>query len=134
MSTHASDDDDLDPELTRFDLVREGARPDGVEIVHCAPRFPVPCTPRERRIERTIALLFLVSGLAGLGFVVAYIWLPFSYEAGANLHKWYTPILGFSLGVMLLAIGMAIVTWAKKLLPEEISVQSRHDQEVNESE
>ena len=29
-----------DPSLTRFDLVREGARRDGVEIVHYAPRFP----------------------------------------------------------------------------------------------
>ena len=33
--------DHTDPELTRFDLVREGARRDGVEILHYAPRFPV---------------------------------------------------------------------------------------------
>ena len=30
--------------MTRFDLVREGARRDGVEIVHYEPRFPVPGT------------------------------------------------------------------------------------------
>ena len=39
---HASEFDLDDPDLTRFDLVREGARRDGVEIVHYAPRFPVP--------------------------------------------------------------------------------------------
>ena len=56
MSAHVQDEDyDVDdPALTRFDLVKEGARRDGVEIVHYAPRFPVPGTrrrglPRVRR-------------------------------------------------------------------------------------
>jgi ubiquinol-cytochrome c reductase iron-sulfur subunit len=132
MSTHGAPTEgaDLDnPELTRFDLVREGARRDGVEIVHYAPRFPVPGTKREKRIERTIALMFLVSGLAATGFVAAYIWWPYTYRQGANLNKWYTPVLGICLGLMLLSIGMAIITWQKKLMPEEISVQSRHDQD-----
>src|SRR6266545_4982518 len=53
--------DVYDPRLSRFELVREGARRDGVEIVHYAPRFPVPGTRAERRIERTIALLFLLA-------------------------------------------------------------------------
>ena len=43
---------DVDAELTRFDLVREGARRDGIEIVHYAPRFPVRGTRAERRLER----------------------------------------------------------------------------------
>ena len=49
--------------MTRFDLVREGARRDGVEIVHYQPRFPVPGTRAERRVERVIGLLFTISGL-----------------------------------------------------------------------
>src|SRR6266511_3154162 len=57
--------DVYDPRLSRFELVREGARRDGVEIVHYAPRFPVPGTRAERRIERTIALLFLIAVTAG---------------------------------------------------------------------
>ncbi|OLB79541.1 MAG: (2Fe-2S)-binding protein [Actinobacteria bacterium 13_2_20CM_2_71_6] len=137
MSAHESSPDDMDldnPELTRFDLVREGARRDGVEIVHYAPQFPVPGTRREKRIERTIAGLFGLTALAAVGFVVAYIALPYSYKQGANLNKWYTPVLGFCLGLMLLCIGLAIITWAKKLLPEEIAVQSRHDQEPNAAE
>jgi ubiquinol-cytochrome c reductase iron-sulfur subunit len=134
MSTHGTSDVDLDPELTQFDLVREGARRGGVEIVHYVPNFPVPGTKREKRVERTIAGLFLLAGAAATGFVVAYVAWPYSYEPGANLHKWYTPVLGFTLGLTLLFIGLAIVAWGKKLLPEEIAVQSRHDQESDETE
>ncbi len=115
-----------DPRLTRFDLVREGARRDGVEILHYAPRFPVPGTKAERRVERSIALLFLISGAAATAFVVAYIWWPWKYQPGSHLDKWYTPVLGLTLGGALLALGLAIVAWAKKLLPEEVSVQERH--------
>jgi ubiquinol-cytochrome c reductase iron-sulfur subunit len=137
MSTHGAPNDEFDPddpELTRFDLVREGARRDGVEIVHYAPKFPVPGTKREKRVERAIAGLFMLTAIAALGFVVAYIWWPFTYKSGANLNKLYTPVLGVCLGLMLLGIGMAIITWAKKLLPDEISVQDRHDQEPNQAE
>src|SRR5690242_5730478 len=133
MSMHGADPE-LDPELTGFDLIREGARRDGVEIVHYAPKFPVPGTKVERRVERTIAFLFTLAGLFGVAFAVAYIWLPAGYEQGANLAKWYTPILGLCLAAMLACLGLAIITWVKKLLPDEISVQTRHDQEPNPAE
>ncbi len=131
MSTDTETKVDVDDaQLTRFDLVREGARRDGVEIVHYAPRFPVRGTRAERRIERAIAMMFMLSGLAGTVFVVAYIWWPWEYESGAApdvLSKLYTPVLGASLGLALLFLGLGIITWAKKLLPEEVSVQDRHD-------
>src|SRR5947208_1309487 len=116
MSAQTTDFDPADPELTRFDLVREGARRDGVTIVHYRPRFPEPGTKLEKRVERSIAFLFFLTFLSGLGFVAAYIWWPYSYEEGPTLSKLYTPVLGFCLGVMLLTIGMAIIMWAKKLL------------------
>jgi len=133
MSTHEPGAD-LDPGMTGFDLVREGARRDGVEIVHYAPKFPVPGTRRERRIERTIASMFLLAGAAATAFVVIYIVLPVGYSPGYNSHKWMTPLLGLTLGLTLLGIGMAIITWQKKLFPDEIAVQSRHDQIPNEAE
>src|SRR2546423_8823084 len=89
--------DPNDPALTKFDLVKEGARRDGVQIVHYAPRFPVAGTRAERRIERTIAFQFFLTFLGGLGFVVTYIWWPWRYEYGAApqvLSKLYTPLLG----------------------------------------
>ena len=83
-SAQADDDFDVDdPSLQRFDLVREGARRDGVEIVHYAPRFPAGRkTKGEKRIERSIALLLVLSGALGFGMVVAYIWWPFEYQRG----------------------------------------------------
>jgi ubiquinol-cytochrome c reductase iron-sulfur subunit len=135
MSTQTADSgtaagaQQFDPDdrtLSRFDLVREGARRDGVEIVHYAPRFPVPGTNAERRVERTITWLFGLAGLAGLAFVVIYIVTPVGYRQGSNMHKWATPLMGATLGLSLLCLGLAIVTYAKKLLPEEVSVQDRH--------
>lgn len=114
-------------QTTDFELVREGARRDGVEIVHYAPRFAVPGTKPEKRVERSIALLLTCSGLLAVGFVVAYIWWPWTYQPGPTDSKLYTPLLGLGLGGALLLLGLAIVVWAKKLLPEEISVQERHD-------
>jgi quinol---cytochrome c reductase iron-sulfur subunit len=112
---------------TRFDLVREGARRDGVEIVRYAPRFPVRGTRVERRVERRIALMLTLSGLLAFGFVAAYIWWPDGYQPGWNQAKWFTPLLGLTLGGCLLMFGFAIITWGKRLLPEEIAVQERHD-------
>ena len=122
-----SDFDVDDATLTRFDLIREGARRDGVEIVHYAPKFPVRGTKAEKRVERTVALLLVLSGLFAFGFVVAYIWWPALYEVGMNEAKFFTPLLGLTLGGSLLFLGAAMITWQKKLMPSEISVQDRHD-------
>ncbi len=117
-----------DARNTRFDLVREGLRRDGMEVVHYAPAFPPGKKTRvEKRIERSIALLFVLSGLLALAFVVAYIWWPFRYEVGSVPSKAYTPILALTLGGSLVVMGFAIIVWAKKLLPHEIVVQDRHD-------
>lgn len=115
-----------DPALSRFDLVREGARRDGVEIVHYAPRFPVPGSRAERRVVRTIAFLFLITFVAGLAFAVAYVAWPWSYKPGTNINKLYTPVLGITLGIALLGIALGVMTWSKKLLPEEVAIQERH--------
>jgi ubiquinol-cytochrome c reductase iron-sulfur subunit len=98
-----------------------------VEIVHYAPRFPVPGTKVEKRMVRSIALLLTISGLLAFGFVAAYIWWPWKYESGMVESKFFTPILGATLGGSLFVFGMAIILWAKKLLPDEIAVQDRHD-------
>jgi ubiquinol-cytochrome c reductase iron-sulfur subunit len=126
-TAEARDFDSEDPSLTRFDLVREGARRDGVEIVHYEPQFAVRGTKLEKRIERSIAFLLTLSGLFGVAFVVAYIWWPSRYSQGPTASKLYTPLLGLFLGGALLLLGFAIITWAKKLMPNEVAVQERHD-------
>ncbi|HET8661219.1 MAG TPA: Rieske 2Fe-2S domain-containing protein [Micromonosporaceae bacterium] len=115
-----------DPATARFELVREGARQDGVEIVHYEPRFPVPGTRAERRVERTIAFFFLLTALAATAFLAVFIWWPWQYESGSNLSKLYTPLLGLTLGITLAGLGIGVVIWGKKLLPHEVAVEKRH--------
>ncbi len=117
-----------DPRLSRFDIVKEGARRDEIEIVTYESQFPGQNSKAEKRVVRSIALLFLMSGFFALVFMVAYIWWPWRYELGNNANDYYTPILGISLALSLLSLGFAILSWAKKLLPHEVSIQTRHDQ------
>jgi ubiquinol-cytochrome c reductase iron-sulfur subunit len=126
---HAAEDDlDLDdPRLSRWDIVQEGARLDGVEIVHYEPPFPVPGTRAERRIERIVMLLFLLTGLAATAFVLVYILWPWEYERGATASKLYTPLLGLTLALTFFGVGFGIMTWGKKLIPHEVSIQDRHE-------
>nr|WP_030504372.1 Rieske 2Fe-2S domain-containing protein [Micromonospora purpureochromogenes] len=116
-----------DPRLSRFDIVVEGARRDDIEIVHYEPQV-VAGSNNERRLTRTVAALFLLAGAAGTAFLVIYIWWPWKYGAGRGPDKFYTPLLGVTLGLALLGIGFGVLTWGKKLLPKEVSVQDRHDQ------
>ncbi|SCG47855.1 cytochrome bc1 complex Rieske iron-sulfur subunit [Micromonospora coxensis] len=134
MSTHTEHQapqgreplDVLDPRVSRFDIVQEGARRDDIEIVHYEPQV-VPGSKAERRLTRTVASMFLLTGLAATAFLVVYIWWPWQWEPGRGGDKLYTPLLGLTLGLALLGIGFGILTWGKKLLPKEVSIQDRHD-------
>ncbi|SCL16375.1 menaquinol-cytochrome c reductase iron-sulfur subunit precursor [Micromonospora nigra] len=114
------------PGVTQFDIVREGARRDDIEIVHYEPQV-VPGSKAERRLTRVVAAFFLLTGLAATAFLVVYIWWPWEYSAGRGGDEFYTPLLGLTLGVALLGIGFGILTWGKKLLPKEVSIQDRHE-------
>jgi ubiquinol-cytochrome c reductase iron-sulfur subunit len=116
-----------DPRLSRFDILKEGARRDEIEIVTYESQFHGHNSKAERRVVRNIAFLFLLSGFAALVFLVAYIWWPWRFELGNSVNDYYTPVLGISLGISLLSLGYAILAWAKKLLPHEVSIQQRHD-------
>ena len=138
MSTHTTSDrpeaepfDIDDPRLSRYEVMREGARRDDIEIVHYEPQFPVSGTKAERRMVRIVASMFLLTGVAATAFLIIYIWWPWQYEAGATASKAYTPLLGLTLGLTLLGIGFGILTWGKKLLPKEVAIQDRHEGEVN---
>ncbi|MEV6694038.1 Rieske 2Fe-2S domain-containing protein [Micromonospora sp. NPDC051196] len=131
MSTHTAHPgheqvDVNDPRLSQFDIVREGARRDDIEIVHYEPQV-TPGSKAERRLVRTVAAMFLLTGLAATAFLVVYIWWPWEYEMGRGGDKLYTPLLGLTLGVALLGLGFGILTWGKKLLPKEVSIQDRHE-------
>jgi ubiquinol-cytochrome c reductase iron-sulfur subunit len=115
--------------LTNEQVLKEGLRRDDIEIVHYESQFPVPGTKAERRMERIVAFMFLLSGVGALAFVGIYIWGPFKpvYTFGSDKYDWYTPLLGATLGLSLLGLGMGILIYGKKLLPHEIAIQDRHD-------
>src|SRR5688572_1321626 len=85
---------------TRFEVVREGAREkDGVEIVHYEPQYE-PGSPAEKRMTRIVSLMFMLSGLTAILFVLAYVWWPFTdwpsvdgwaYQPGNTASKGFTP-------------------------------------------
>ncbi|HLV57729.1 MAG TPA: Rieske 2Fe-2S domain-containing protein [Natronosporangium sp.] len=104
----------------QFELVREGALRDGIEIVHYEPRFPAGSRV-ERRLVRTLAALFLLGGVFGAAFVAVYVFWPDPHD------QWYTPLLGITLGASLFLLGAAVIAWAKKLLPHEVAIEQRHD-------
>jgi ubiquinol-cytochrome c reductase iron-sulfur subunit len=69
---------------------------------------------RERRAERVIAVLFLVTALAGIALFVLYL-------LGGQ-----TQLEGIGLAIALGTLGIGIVWWARELLPAEEMVEPRH--------
>jgi ubiquinol-cytochrome c reductase iron-sulfur subunit len=106
-----------------------GAAYDGVYIEHRRQRFPVPGTQAEKRAERLVASCFMVGFLGVVGFIVAFIAVPYHFHLvgeGSQTFQYYTPLLGACLGLALFGIGIGAVLWAKLLMPEEEAVQDRH--------
>jgi ubiquinol-cytochrome c reductase iron-sulfur subunit len=128
-------------EMDRDQLVKLGTALDGVEIVEYPKPWPVKGTRAEKRAERSVALWFLISGLAGLAFVVSLIWWPWRYQNANNenahfLYSLYTPLLGVTLGITVLGFGIGILLYTKKFVPSEVAVQQRGDggsQEVDKA-
>jgi ubiquinol-cytochrome c reductase iron-sulfur subunit len=120
------DPDELS-ELPVAERARIAAEIDGVHIVHRQERFPVPGTKAERRAERAVAFCFLLTFFGAVAFTVVYVAVPWRYELGNSSYAWFTPLLGLTMGIALLGIGVGAVLWAKWLMPEEEVVQDRHE-------
>jgi ubiquinol-cytochrome c reductase iron-sulfur subunit len=118
-------------DMTPEQLATLAAELDDVVVVRNTPRFPVEGTRAEKRAERAVARWFLLSALAALVFVLAYIFWPFEYVApgkpGHLMYSLYTPIIGVSFGVAVLTLGVGLIAYVKRFFPDEVSVQQRHD-------
>jgi ubiquinol-cytochrome c reductase iron-sulfur subunit len=112
------------------EAMRAGGVADGVHILHREERFPVRGTTAEKRAERGVAAMFLLSALGGLVFIVGFIALPYYWHMPGTPQnfRFYTPVLGIGAGVMLLFMGIGMVLWARWLMPHEEVVQDRHDE------
>jgi ubiquinol-cytochrome c reductase iron-sulfur subunit len=84
-----------------------------------------------RRAERQVATLFSVSMLATVVFLVAYFAIDqktYKFIPGIGLASLSNIVLGVSLGVSLLCIGVGAVHWAKTLMPDTEVAEDRHPQ------
>ena len=84
-----------------------------------------------RRAEKQVATLFALSMLATMLFIVAYFAIPndlFTFVPDIGETALYNVVLGVTLGVTLLCIGVGAVHWAKTLMPDEEIVEERHPQ------
>ena len=83
----------------------------------------------EKRAERQVAILFLISALGTLLFIYAYyfvaddvfVFLP--VLGSTNAHQL---LLGLGLAIALFFIGAAAIHWAKTLMPDEEVIAMRH--------
>jgi ubiquinol-cytochrome c reductase iron-sulfur subunit len=119
-------------EMSRDDLVKLGGKLDGVELVEYPDPWPVKGTRAEKRAERLVAFWFVLSALAGLAFLGVFIFWPAKYEAPRfdgvfQAYYWYTPLLGATLGLAILGVGVGVLLYVRKFIPHELAVQDRHD-------
>jgi ubiquinol-cytochrome c reductase iron-sulfur subunit len=117
--------------MSREQLVELGGKLDGVETVFIEDRWPVPDTKAEKRAERTVAYWLLLGGFAGLALLLIFLFWPWEYKPLGSQGEWLyslaTPLYGLTFGLSILAIGIGAVLFQKKFIPEEISIQERHD-------
>jgi ubiquinol-cytochrome c reductase iron-sulfur subunit len=123
-------------QMTPEEQMIAAAEVDGVHIVHRRDRFPIRGTRAEKRAERAVSMFFVLAALAGVAFVVCFIAVPFHWKLPGQSQnfKYYTPLLGGLLGLMLAAMGFGAVLWAKWLMPEEEVEQDRHDEPSTEED
>jgi ubiquinol-cytochrome c reductase iron-sulfur subunit len=83
-----------------------------------------PADPaKAKRAERTVAFLFILSMLASIGFIAAYIGLP----AGSVTRVFHSNLaLGSAMTVAFLAVGAGAVIWVRQLMPDVEVTEERH--------
>ena len=94
------------------------------------PHLPRPTDVNpaaEKRAERQIAALFLLSMVCTVLFVVAYVTLEIGDTQDTFLNLGASNLaLGMSLGGALLFLGVGIIQWARKLMADHEIVELRH--------
>lgn len=95
-----------------------------------APHQPRPTDvdhAAERRAERQVATMFVLSAVCALLFCVAYFTLKVGDDATIWLGMGASNVaLGASLGFALLLIGIGAIQWARKLMGDQEIVEYRH--------
>jgi ubiquinol-cytochrome c reductase iron-sulfur subunit len=78
-----------------------------------------------KRAERTVAALFILSMLGGIGFIAAYIGLEVNH-GGLDAVLRSNLALGVSMSVAFLALGVGAVIWVRSVMPDVELTEERH--------
>jgi len=117
--------------MSQQELLELGGKLDGVRIAYKEPRWPVEGTKAEKRAERGVALWLLLGGGFGVALLLIFLFWPWEYkpteEAGSFLNSVATPLYGLTFGLSILSIAIGAVLFQKRFIPEEITIQDRHD-------
>jgi ubiquinol-cytochrome c reductase iron-sulfur subunit len=117
--------------MSQEELARLGTNLDDVDVAYRRDRWPVKGTRAEKRAARLVSIWFGLAGLSALAFIAIFLFWPWKYaapgEQGYTLYNLTTPLYGLTFGLAILSIGVGAVLIAKRFIPEEISVQQRHD-------
>ncbi|CAL9571401.1 cytochrome bc1 complex Rieske iron-sulfur subunit [Streptomyces sp. enrichment culture] len=87
-----------------------------------------------KRSERTVALLFTLSMLATVGFIVSFVTIPVDKYVYIFMLGHVSALnfaLGMTLGVALFAIGAGAVHWARTLMSDHEIADERHPIEAS---
>lgn len=117
--------------MNNDELLALGGRIDGVETIYKEPRWPIEGTRAEKRAERSVAGWFLAAGGFGLALLLIFLFWPWEYapvdSPNGLAYSLATPLYGLTFGLSVLLIGIGAVMFVKKFIPEEITIQQRHD-------
>jgi ubiquinol-cytochrome c reductase iron-sulfur subunit len=117
--------------MSQQELLELGGKLDGTETVFKDPRWPAESTKAEKRAERGVALWLLLGGFFGLALLLIFLFWPWEYKPteanGSFAYSLATPLYGFTFGMSVLSIAVGAVLFQKKFIPEELSIQQRHD-------
>lgn len=117
--------------MSQDELAQLGTELDEVTVAYRKERFPVENDPAEKRASISVGIFFAIAVVSAIAFLGVYLFWPWGYkghgEDGQWLHAVYTPLLGLASGLAILCLGIGVVMIVKKMVPEEIAVQNRHD-------
>ena len=117
--------------MSNAELAALGTELDDVTVAFRKERFPLDNDPAEKRAAAGINVWLAISIVMGLAFLGVYLFWPWEARFHGDPDLWvyslYTPLLGLTSGLAFISLGVAVVQYVKKFIPEEIAVQRRHD-------
>lgn len=117
--------------MSNDELARLGTELDGVTVAYRKERFPVANDPAEKRASRHVGIWLVLAVVFAVAFIGIYLFYPWQYkhlgQGGLWTYSLYTPLLGVTAGLGIVSLGIGIIVYTKSFIPEEISVQTRHD-------